>query len=190
MRDVARLKSQLAETLREYSRSENGNRTRLLRRAAEITVELRSCFDYEGRPDWRGRTYAYRIAMSEAFGQAGVTPSETKRLRDALAWHVGEALRATLSAEEIADLGLRDARPRERSAERHDRERAVLNSAVPKRYDSSLKVIAGATAAVGAVKAAAVDKLSQEELKELARRAAELRRQADRVERLALRRLE
>lgn len=190
MREVARLKSQLAETLREYSRSENGNRTRLLRRAAEITVQLRACFDYDGRPDYRGRTYAYRSAMSEAFGEAGITPSETKRVRDALAWHVGEALRETLSPAEVADLGLRDARPKDRAAERHDRERTVLNASVPKRYDSSLKILAGAAAAVAAVKADAVDKLSQDELKELARRAGELRRQADRVERLALRRLE
>lgn len=93
------MQTALADVLREYVRDPRSEGTALLRRAAEIIVELRGHFDRDGEPDWLGRTYAYRQCMTETYGVAGVLPSERKTVGDAVRYHVITVLRERLSPD-------------------------------------------------------------------------------------------
>lgn len=186
MTKITKLQRELAACLKQYVDAE-GDRTGLLRHAAALTIELRECFEYDGRPDWTGVSYAYRQAMSAALGD--LDPSDRRRIRDALAWHVSEALHARLSPADVEALGLRPLRPKERNAERHERNRAILASAYVEGRDSALMAVMVSARALAQVKAASVDALSREDLAEMAKRLEDLHRQAERVERLVERRL-
>lgn len=86
---------------------------RAVRSAAEAVVDARSLMagpEDSIEPDWLGRTYAYRSWMAEVYGAAGIPPSQRRRFRSILGYHVSNVIHERLSPETIEALGL-DHRP-------------------------------------------------------------------------------
>lgn len=126
--------TQLAETasaaIRRGSRTEDiGERARSYRLAAETLVEARSRFlDDDGEPDWRGKTYDYRVWYGDVLGDASVPMGERAQVQAAIRYHVGNILRERLDAETLGRLGLRAPSPRERNALQRAERSALLKS--------------------------------------------------------------
>lgn len=193
MRDVRTVQSALVKVLREYSRGA-GDGTALLRRAAEMQVELRQYFHRaDGEVDWLGKSYAYRQLMTETYGLAGILPSERKKLGDAVRYHVINVLRERLSPEEIAALDLREQDGPARAKETRERTRAIVDAATAEGavagvHGGPIRLLAGSVAVMSLVKADSIRELSEAEREELIREATALRREVDRILRLAERR--
>lgn len=116
--------------LRRYERADGAERTKILRRVAEIFVDLRgSFFDDDGLPDWRGKTWAYKSAVGEVFGESGIERGDWPTLQASIRYHVSAVLRERLSAEDLEAIGLRSVSARERSIEKRERQSAILNAA-------------------------------------------------------------
>lgn len=190
MRDVRSVQAALAKVLREYSRGP-GDGTALLRRAAEMQVELRQYFNRpDGEVDWLGKSYAYRQLMTETYGLAGVLPSERKKLGDAVRYHVINVLRERLSPEEIAALDLREQDGPTRAKETRERTRAIVDAATAEGriagvHGGALKLVSYSLAVVATIKADAIRELSEAERQELIKDTSSLRREAERILRLA-----
>ncbi|HVE24375.1 MAG TPA: hypothetical protein VNC22_03180 [Sporichthya sp.] len=192
MRDVRSLQSALADVLREYVRDPSGGGTALLRRAAEIKVEIRQYFDRGGEVDWLGKSYAYRQLMTETYGMAGVLPSERKKLGDAIRYHVINVLRERLSADELDALELREADGPARAKENRERTRAIVDAATAEGRTASVvkgtpRLVKGIAATLSYVRADAIRELSDSEREELLKDAAAVRREVDRIMRVASR---
>lgn len=105
----------------------DAERTDCLRNVARSFVAAREFFyTKDGDPDWAGRTYAYRTWVREVMAQAHVPADVLTSTQAAIRYHVGNALRERLSDEELEDLGLRKASPRERSVEKRERTSEAL----------------------------------------------------------------
>lgn len=150
MRKLEALGREAAERLREGLRSsEPGDRSAAYRDAARLLVEARRYFvGADGAPDWRGRTYTYRQFVGGVYGDAGVPVGDRSRVSAALRYHVGNALRELLDADELARLGLSEesplARARVQRAEKADLIRAVTGSASGLESVDALRAIASA----------------------------------------------
>jgi hypothetical protein len=130
--DTPTLQALFAATTHQYARaSGEAEKTALLRRAAEIVVELRSRFaNKDGQPDWRGATWEYRQAVSGAYSQSGLSLAERKQVQDAMRYHISIVLREDETRlPELAEQGLLPQTSRQRSAEQKARERAVVGQA-------------------------------------------------------------
>lgn len=190
MRDVRTVQAALVKVLREYSRGA-GDGTALLRRAAEMQVELRQYFERnDGEIDWLGKSYAYRQLMTETYGLAGILPSERKKLGDAVRYHVINVLRERLSPEEIAALDLREQDGPTRAKETRERTRAIVDAATAEGriagvHGGPLKLVSWTLAAVSTIRAENIRELSEAERLELVKDTASLRREAERILRLA-----
>lgn len=190
MRDVRSVQAGLVKVLRDYSRGV-GDGTSLLRRAAEMQVELRQYFARpDGEIDWLGKSYAYRQLMTETYGLAGILPSERKKLGDAVRYHVINVLRERLSSEEIAALDLREQDGPTRAKETRERTRAIIDAATAEGriagvHGGPLRLVSGSLAVVSTIKADSIRELSEVEREELVREATALRREVDRIIRLA-----
>lgn len=125
---LASLRRTAIRLLSEYRRAKDEARTPLTRQLAETFVEARAHFsDADGRPDWRGKTYPYRVWIREIYDEAGLRGEDANRVQSAIRYHVGAALRARVSDEERAELGIIPQSPRERSHERRASRSAVLS---------------------------------------------------------------
>lgn len=114
--------------LRKAAVAEGAERTRLLRYTADLLVDLRALHsDAEGRPDWRGKSYAYRDAVRDIYAGAGLPAESGDATKTALRYHIGVALRERLSTDDLASAGLSQLDPRDRQAHR----RAELEEAGP-----------------------------------------------------------
>lgn len=189
MRDVKAVQTALVKVLREYSRG-TGDGTALLRRAAEMQVELRQYFDRNGETDWLGKSYAYRQLMTETYGLAGILPSERKKLGDAVRYHVINVLRERLSPDELQALELREQDGPTRARETRERTKAILDVAqaegrIAGVQQGPVKILAWVVAAVSAVRADAIKELAESDRRELVKDAKALQREADRIIRLA-----
>lgn len=75
-------------TLRRIVLAGELERPGLLRRLANEVVELRSCFVYDGRPDWAGRSQEYRDAVYRAYEEAKVPADDVDRIQRGIRYHV------------------------------------------------------------------------------------------------------
>lgn len=99
------------------------HRTDRLRDLAEIVVELRGAHHLDdGRPDWDGRSPAYRQTMADIYASSRVPEERLDTVQAALRYHVGNLLRERASADELEAVGPSPVAPRERLAN----ERAAL----------------------------------------------------------------
>jgi len=92
-------------------------RTDHLKDAAHAIAELRAHFTLDdGRVDWGGRSPAYRAAIHEVYSKARVSRDDLDTVQSALRYHVGNRLRETVDADELAASGLAPASPKARKA--------------------------------------------------------------------------
>lgn len=119
----------LLRGIRALGEDEKERRSILLRDLAETLVTLREHFlTDDGRPDMGGKTWAYRSMVRDLYAEANVPPAEVPSLQAAVRYHIGNVLRERLSEEELEDLGLSKASPRERVREAHNQRSAVLSA--------------------------------------------------------------
>lgn len=114
---------------------------------AEAVVDMRATFtDKHGEPDWAGRSYDYRMAVREAFHTAGLTPQHPQRERamSLLRYHIGNVVRERLPEEEVANVGLLVAGPKERHLTRRHAEAEELREL--REYKRRTKAASGVSA--------------------------------------------
>lgn len=93
-------------------------RTRLLEELAPIIVQLRGLHHLsDGRPDWSGRSTAYRQAMADLYARAKVPPEDLDTVQQAIRYHVGNLLREEAVPAELRDVGLDPRSPKTRLTE-------------------------------------------------------------------------
>ncbi|MGZ0151861.1 hypothetical protein ACXJJ3_32715 [Kribbella sp. WER1] len=127
-RKLETIRADARKLLRQYERAEEHARTPLLKQLAGLLVEGRSHFlTDDGTPDWRGKTYQYRVWAGEVYADI-VTGDELKSLQAAVRYHVSAALRERLTEDELDELGLIKATARERSHDRRVQREAVLSA--------------------------------------------------------------
>lgn len=113
--------------LKDYVRTPAEARTPILRQLAEDLVEAREHFLREdGTPDWKGRTYTYRLYVREIYD--ALPRDEATSVQAAVRYHVGAVLRERVSEETLGEYGLSTESPREKSAERRQTRSAVINA--------------------------------------------------------------
>lgn len=125
--DLAALRQRLSRALSRLVDSDGEARAIAGRDAAGIIVAARELLiTRSGDPDWPGRSHAYREWVREAYDGAHIDPAAVPAVQAAVRYHVGNALRERLTAEQLEAAGLRTLAPRERSAEtRADRSRRL-----------------------------------------------------------------
>jgi hypothetical protein len=103
--------------------------TQYIKEAAERLIDLRMTYtDRYGKADLQGNTYAYRQAVAEVMGSAGISESERAKVMNAIRYHIGNAVRARLTPEELEDYGFLKTAPLDRA--RKDRvQRAKMQRA-------------------------------------------------------------
>ncbi|MBE7702314.1 hypothetical protein H9623_18645 [Oerskovia sp. Sa1BUA8] len=94
--------------------------TFLRREVAARMIEARAHFiTKDGRPDWSGRTYAYREFTREVFSDAGISREDAPTIQAAIRYHSGNLVRKVVPEEDLASAGFTlQESPRERSATR------------------------------------------------------------------------
>lgn len=87
----------------------------LYRDAAQALVKLRALHTTrDGRPDWRGQSWDYRQRVNDIYNAAGLPSTPNHPIKSALRYHLGNALRESLSEDELQDAGLHITTPRDR----------------------------------------------------------------------------
>jgi hypothetical protein len=101
----------------------NQSLTTAYKKFAGIVVDLRSRFrnSKDTAPDWRGQTQAYRDAVAKMYEASGVPADSVDNMQAAIRYHIGNALRERLSAEDLAAAGLQAESPVERARQRNQR---------------------------------------------------------------------
>jgi hypothetical protein len=117
--DLKTIQQRAADALRRYLSRPTGNTDDLRTAALNLVQGRQHFFNREGEPDWRGVSHAYRQWSRETYDLAGVPKDRLSSLQASVRYHVGHVLREVVDAETLADLGLLDQSPRQRSAERH-----------------------------------------------------------------------
>ena len=109
------LRSLAAKYLRAALRLEPRYRSPEFRRVADILVELRSRYTTpDGTPDWAGNSFAYRQIVADIYSKAGLPADGQSSIKASIRYHVGNALRERINAEELEDAGLIAETPRQR----------------------------------------------------------------------------
>lgn len=109
------LRDDATRHLRKAMRLEPRYRSPEFRRVADILVEMRArTLTPEGRPDWGGNSYAYRDSVAGIYSGAGLPADGQASIKASIRYHVGNALRERVNAEELTDAGLIVDTPRQR----------------------------------------------------------------------------
>ena len=150
--------------LREYVES-GRSRTDLLKRVAELIVELRAKHTLDdGRIDWSGRSPAYRTAIAEIYRDAGVPADKLDTVQAALRYHVGNLIRDRADGMALAAVGLTNIAPRERLNRNREIVAALAASgSVGEVTGDPLRLIAGAEALLDHVDESALRNLRGKE---------------------------
>lgn len=128
-RAVKTARAKILKDLRRYLDAPEEERTPILRSVAETFIGARETFlRPDGTPDWNGRTHAYRAWVREIYGDLNVSKEDRATIQAAIRYHVGAALRKRLDDETLADYGLIQESPRERSKDRRDNRSALLSA--------------------------------------------------------------
>lgn len=123
-RKLAELKQRATAAIKRYYLDDDPDQLRV---AADNIVRAREFFvAKDGGPDWRGTTYAYRQWNREVMTDGGVQPANRSSMQARIRYHAGGVLRQLLSDEEIAELGLQPASPRQKSGQRRAHNLGVL----------------------------------------------------------------
>jgi len=105
-------------------------RTSVLRRLAPVIVELRSRFTLEdGRPDWSGRSPAYRAQMSDLYERVGLPKDQRDTVQAAMRYHIGNLIRERAPKDELLSVGLTATAPRQRSTATREARAAMTAAA-------------------------------------------------------------
>lgn len=116
--------------IRALSPDDRDRRTILIRDLARTLVDLREHFFTEsGDPDWGARTWEYRQSVRDIYGSANIPHDDAQRIQATTRYHVGNVLRERLSPDQLADLGLGEAAPRERIRKAHEVRSALIVAA-------------------------------------------------------------
>lgn len=109
------IRSAAVRHLRKATRLEPRYRSPEFRRVADLLVEMRSrTLNSDGSPDWSGHSFAYRDAVASIYASAGLPPDGQSSIKASIRYHVGNALRERVNAEELEDAGLIVETPRQR----------------------------------------------------------------------------
>lgn len=110
------------------------SKTIVLRKLAEVVVEIRSNFYDEEtmQPDWRGKSWEYRQFMSELYESAGVPPASVAGVQSSLRYHVGNRLREVVPTDQLIRAGLLEESPKERMERQHNEATMILRLLDPK----------------------------------------------------------
>jgi hypothetical protein len=109
------LRKAATKYLRAAIRLEPRYRSPEFRRVADILVELRSRYTTgDGTPDWAGNSFAYRQIVADIYSHAGLPADGQSSIKASIRYHVGNALRERVNAEELEDAGLIAETPRQR----------------------------------------------------------------------------
>lgn len=109
-----------------YLTGDLDSRTPALKSVAEATTKARQhFFGADGEPDWLGRSNAYRTWVSSTVAKAGVPDDQRNTLQSGVRYHAGSVIRELLGPEKVAELGLSERSPRERSTVSRARAQAV-----------------------------------------------------------------
>jgi hypothetical protein len=111
-KSLERAMEDATQSIRAYLVNES---TSHLRAAARDVVEIRSRMTTgDGRPDWGGRSSGYRRAIAEILQAAGVPAESRQGVQSGIRYHLGNALRERLTADELRDAGMSHLAPKER----------------------------------------------------------------------------
>lgn len=127
-RTLADARAAATKAVRRYLTASADDRTDVLRELAHALVDMRAHFlDGDRRPDWAGRSYAYRQAVGEVYTEAGLPADKKSTLRAATAYHISNVLHERLTPDELAEMNLRDVSARGRNVERRERDSALMS---------------------------------------------------------------
>lgn len=160
---LAAPRKRIISLLKKYARISEEQRTPLLRDLAEALVDARAHFERpDGSPDWKGRTYAYRVFVRDLYADAGVVRDEQASLQAAVRYHVGAVLRERLDDETLAEYDLIPRSPKERSADRRESKAALLSALTSRDlHGGALLAITTAYTLLSKIGAEAMDDLDQ-----------------------------
>lgn len=85
-----------------------GKRSVALKAIAGQVVALRASFTHEGRPDWTGKSDAYRTAISKVYADAGIPKDRLAGVQSTLRNYISTALREKAPAADLKALGLNE----------------------------------------------------------------------------------
>lgn len=126
-RPLAELEAQAVAGMHGYLTGEPAERTAAVKSIADANVAARVHFwGADGKPDWLGRTHAYRTWVHNTMVEAGVPSDRRHALQSAVRHHLGALLRERLSEDEVAELGISRKSPQERASEARARTQALL----------------------------------------------------------------
>lgn len=182
---LAACRREAVRLLKRYGRASEEERTPLLRSIAETLVEARSHFSRaDGSPDWKGRTYPYRVWVRDVFTDAGIPREQQPTIQSAVRYHVGAVLRDRLDDETLADYGLIPRSPRERSADRRAGRSALLKALTSRDLaGGSLVALTAASTVLSKIDPADLDDLDGDALAVVEATLADLERLVKRLRR-------
>lgn len=127
---LAQIQAKAISLLKTYKQTSEEQRTPVARAVAELLVAARERHTRasDGSPDWGGRSYVYRMFVSDIYKEANFDRDDARTMQNVVAYHAGEMLRTRLSPEELADHGLKPKSPRERNQEMRAMKSAYLGS--------------------------------------------------------------
>lgn len=171
-RSLDTLRDEATSALRDYSHADESGRTDCLRKVAALLVEAREHFySADGTVDWRGRTYAYRQFVGEAFSSADVPADSVSSVQAAVRYHVSSALRARLDAQTLESLDLVKASARARSTAKRSRQSSMLSTvsggAAFEDAESIERALAAVAGILGRIPESAVKGLAADERRQV-----------------------
>lgn len=178
------------QLLKRYRKASEEQRTRLLRELAGALVDAREHFQRpDGSPDWKGRSYPYRVFVREAYTDAGIPKDEQPTVQAAVRYHVGAVLRERLDDDTLADYDLIPRSPRERSQDRRESRSALLSALTARDLDGgALLALTTAYTLVARVEPKGLDGLDERTADVVAATLADLARRVNALQdRLAAR---
>lgn len=120
---IRRLIDEAVRDLRLIERAPSSEHPAIYRRVADRLVELRSLHTTRaGNVDWKGQSWDYRQAVNEIYSGAGLPPEPNHPVKSALRYHLGNALRDNLTADQLEQAGLHADTPRDRQYVRFRRQ--------------------------------------------------------------------
>ncbi len=109
--------------MRAYADTEKVS-TNILKSLAVVLVALR-----QQMGDPSGLSHAYKLRAAEMYRNAGIGPTNTSNVSANVRYHINNLLRVVYTAAELEDANLKTASAVERSAERRQLTRAVVQAA-------------------------------------------------------------
>lgn len=189
-RSLTKTRSEVVALLKRYERAADEDRTPLLRTLAERLVDAREHFSRaDGSPDWKGRSYPYRVWVRDVFSDAGTAKNMQATVQSAIRYHVGAVLRDRLDEATLADYDLIPKSPKERSADRRQGRTALLQALTSKDLaGGSLMALTAASTVLAKIEPGDLDDLdghaaevAEATLADLERRVKALRRRMARA---------